>query len=182
MQFRLPRPLSGPRNDVYFAYIVIASLGTMSGINSAKHSAHRSETTARRHRHCERSEAIYYDKLLNFVLDGIAFAFLDLHLVAMRHLFANPTSHVFRRRIKVHHIVQELVIELALHNFLDAREIDHHAVFIESFGLAEHRDNPVVAMQTAALAFVRERELVCPRNFNTLDNSVHITPRIPSCR
>jgi hypothetical protein len=39
-----------------------------------------------------------------------------------------------------------------------------------------------VAMQTAALAFVRERELVSPRNFNTLDNSVHITPRIPSCR
>ena len=119
---------------------------------------------------------------LHFVLDGIAFAFLDLHLVAVRHLFANPASHVLRRRIKVHHIVQELVIEFTLHNFLDVRKIDHHSVLVERFGLAEHRDNPVVAVQTAALALVRERELVSPRNFNTLDNSVHITPRIPFCR
>ena len=100
----------------------------------------------------------------------------------MRDLFTNPAGHIFGCRIQVHYIVQELVIKLSLHDFLDMRKIDHHPVFIERFALAKHRDNPVVAMKSAALAFVREREFVSPRNFHSLNDSVHITPRIPWCR
>jgi hypothetical protein len=37
-----------------------------------------------------------------------------------------------------------------------------------------------MAMKTAALAFVREVQPVRTRNFHSLDDSVHITPRIPS--
>ena len=111
--------------------------------------------------------------MLHFVLYDVAFAFLDLHLVAVRDLLAYPSGHVLGRGIHVHYVVQELVIEPAVDQLLDAREIDHHAVLVECFGLAVDRDNPVVAVQAAALAFVGERELVRSRYFHALDDPVH---------
>ena len=57
---------------------------------------------------------------------------------------------------------------------LDVREVCYHAVFVEVLGSAVDSDNPVVAVQVLALAFVVEGEPVAPCYLYSFRYVVHI--------
>ena len=53
-----------------------------------------------------------------------------------------------------------LVVEATVYLLLYEREVDHHAVVVELFGLAVDGDLPVVAVYVLAFAAVVENEVV----------------------
>ena len=53
-------------------------------------------------------------------------------------------------------------------------EVNHHAVLVQLLGAAAYRDTPVVAVWSAALAVVRQLEVVAGRNLYCLLYIVHV--------
>ena len=63
-------------------------------------------------------------------------------------------SQVFGSRVEVYNVVDTLMVELVLHQFLDVCKVCHHAIFIERFGTTINSDDAVVPVQTLAFALI----------------------------
>ena len=88
-----------------------------------------------------------------FVNRDISFGFLDGDLIAVLYMVADPARDILGRRIDVQHLVDILMIEGVLYDFLDVGEIGHHAILIQLLRLAIDDNDPVMAVQVLALAF-----------------------------
>lgn len=94
----------------------------------------------------------------------------------MRDAVAEPLGHVFGGRVDIpHDVIDEGVVE-AVHDFLDLAEIDDHAVVVDFLALDGDGDDPVMAMQVRALAFIIEVQVMRPGYFHSLCYGKHNIP------
>ena len=71
-------------------------------------------------------------------------------------MVADPPGDILCRGIDVQYFVDILVVKSLFYDFLDMREVRHHAVLVKLFCFAINHDDPVVAMQLFAFALVRQ--------------------------
>ncbi len=112
-------------------------------------------------------------ELVAFVDGTVVLGLVDADLVAVLDVVAYPAGDVLGGRIDIQHLVDVLVVESVLDHPFDVREIRNHAVLIEFARLAIDDDNPVVPVQGFAFALVREMEIVCSGNLQTLFYIIH---------
>ena len=108
-----------------------------------------------------------------FINRDISFGFLDGDLIAVLYMVADPARDILGRRIDVQHLVDILMIEGVLYDFLDVGEIGHHAILIQLLRLAIDDNDPVMAVQVLALAFVRQHQVMCRRNLYSFFYVIH---------
>ena len=93
----------------------------------------------------------------------------------MGDLLADPAGDVFSRGVEGEEFVEISVVEIGRDAFLDVAEIGHHAVGVELTRTAVHSHNPVVAVETAAFAFVGKFETVAAGEFEAFGYVVHLS-------
>ena len=96
---------------------------------------------------------------------GVSLALLHNGLVAFRKLFHYPSGNVLSGRVEGEELVEVSMVEITMNLLLDECEVDDHPILVQLLGLAENLDDPVVTMKPAALALIREVEVVASRNF-----------------
>lgn len=107
-------------------------------------------------------------------VDGyVAFALLHGSLVASGDGVNNPLGDVFCGRIERQNVIEIGVVEFAVDLLFDVLKVAHHAVCIEFSSLAVYGNNPVVAVNVGALAFVGKVEVMRPCDFHSLLNVIH---------
>ena len=97
---------------------------------------------------------------LSFVGGNIAFGLLYADLVAVLHMVAYPTGDILGGRIDLQHLVDILVVESLFNNTFDVGEVGYHTVLVERFGFAMHGNNEIMSVQSFALAFITQMEIV----------------------
>ena len=110
---------------------------------------------------------------VDLIACGVPFAFLNIHAVAVRGLFTDPSGYVLGRRIKGEEFVEIAVVEIGGDAFLYVAEINHHAVGVQFLSAAVDGDNPVVAVKTGAFALVGKVQAMTACKFKTFAYIVH---------
>ena len=91
---------------------------------------------------------------ITLVSSHIASAFLDIDLVAVRYVVADPVSNVLGSWVERQDGIEILMIERTVNETLYLSEIDNHTVLVELLGLTIDGHDPVMAVQVFTLALV----------------------------
>lgn len=109
-----------------------------------------------------------------YIGGSITVAFLHGGLVALWYLVHTPTGDILSRRVEGQHVIQVLMVKLAMNLLLDMLEVAHHAVGVEFFCLAKHLNMPVMAVKVLAFAGIGELQAMAGGNLYLLRYVIHI--------
>lgn len=89
-------------------------------------------------------------------------------------MLANPSGDIFGRGVGRENVVEILVVEFFFDEVFYYREIDDHAVAVQLMSPAIYGNNPIVAVQILAFAFVGESQLVRGTYFEAFSDVIHV--------
>ena len=112
-------------------------------------------------------------QLVTLINRHISLGFLYGDFITVLDVVADPFGDVLRGRIDIQHFVDVLMVEGLLDDTLDMGEVGDHSVLVEFFRLAIDDDNPVVAVQVLALAFVVKVQLVTGGYLKCFSDVIH---------
>lgn len=87
-------------------------------------------------------------------------AFLNVHSPAMLNLRTNPPGYVLSCRVKREQLIKIAMVKITVYPLLYLAEIHHHTLSIQLTGTAMYSYDPIMSVQTCALALIGKLQSV----------------------